>query len=94
MLSLLSVLAGITLLIYLYVRSNDQGLSQLPSEAMAFSPKRFTPHVVRETAEKLSNSPKIVKDILPTKTGRRYIVVGVNNPIASTALILMLTFRA
>ncbi|KAG1902361.1 3-beta hydroxysteroid dehydrogenase/isomerase family-domain-containing protein [Suillus fuscotomentosus] len=76
MLSLLSVLAGIVLLIYVYVRFNDQGLSQLPSEALAFSPNRFTPHVVRETAEKLSSSPRIVKDILPAKTGRRYIVVG------------------
>lgn len=78
MLSLLSVLAGIMLLIYLYVCSNDQGLSQLSSEATAFTPKRFTPHVVRETAERLSSSPKIVKDILPTKTGRRYIIVGVS----------------
>jgi hypothetical protein len=78
MLSLLSVLAGIVLLIYLYVRSNDKGLSQLPSEAAAFTPNRFTPYVVRETAEKLSSSPKIVKDILPTKTGRRYIIVGVS----------------
>ncbi|KAG2338027.1 NAD(P)-binding protein [Suillus weaverae] len=76
MLPLLSVLAGIVLLIYLYVRFNDQGLSQLPSEAMAFAPNRFTPRVVRETAEKLASSPKNVKDTLPTKTGRRYIVVG------------------
>ncbi|KAG2151252.1 3-beta hydroxysteroid dehydrogenase/isomerase family-domain-containing protein [Suillus bovinus] len=76
MLSLLSVLAGIVLLTYLYVRFNDQGLSHLPSEVTAFAPNRFTPHVVRGTAEKLSNSPKIVKDILPAKTGRRYIVVG------------------
>jgi hypothetical protein len=78
MLSLLSVLAGIVLLIYLYVRSNDQGLSQVPFEAAAFTPNRFTPRVIRETAEKLSSSPKIVKDILPTKTGRRYIIVGVS----------------
>ncbi|KAG2133292.1 hypothetical protein DEU56DRAFT_810808 [Suillus clintonianus] len=77
MLSLLSVLVGIVLLIiYLYFRFNDQGLSQLPSEAFAFAPNRFTPHVVRETAEKLCNSPKIIKDVLPPKTGRRYIVVG------------------
>jgi hypothetical protein len=94
MLSLLSVLAGIVLLIYLYVHFNDQGLSQLPSEAAAFAPNRFTPHVVREAAEKLSSSPKVVKDLLPTKTGRRYIVVGVNSPITSSALILMLTFWA
>ncbi|KAG2139310.1 3-beta hydroxysteroid dehydrogenase/isomerase family-domain-containing protein [Suillus clintonianus] len=77
MLSLLSVLAGIApLIIYLYFRFNDQGLSQLPAEAKAFAPNRFTPHVVRETAEKLCNSPKIIKDVLPPKTGRRYIVVG------------------
>ncbi|KAG2368645.1 NAD-P-binding protein [Suillus spraguei] len=76
MLSLLSMLVGIVLLIYLYVRFNDHGLSQLPSEATAFAPNRFTPHVVHEAAEKLGNSPKIVKDVLPTKTGRRYIVVG------------------
>ncbi|KAG2033949.1 3-beta hydroxysteroid dehydrogenase/isomerase family-domain-containing protein [Suillus americanus] len=76
MLSLLSVLAGIVLLIYLYVRFNDQGLSQLPSEATAFAPNRFTQHDVRETAEKLTSSPKNVKDTLPTKTERRYIVVG------------------
>lgn len=76
MLSLLSVLAGIALLIYLYFRFNDQGLSLLPSEVRAFAPNRLTPHVVRETADRLSSSPKIVKDVLPPRTGRRYIVVG------------------
>lgn len=76
MLSLFIVLAGIVLVIYLYCHLNDQRLSQLPSEARAFAPNRFTPHVVRETAEKLSSLPKLVKDVLPVKTGRRYIVVG------------------
>ncbi|OJA13673.1 hypothetical protein AZE42_08977 [Rhizopogon vesiculosus] len=76
MLSLFVALAGIVLVLYIYGRFNDQGLSQLPSEVRAFAPNRFTPHVVRETAEKLSGSPIIVKEVLPAKTGRRYIVVG------------------
>jgi hypothetical protein len=91
MLSLLIVLAGTVLVLYLYVRVNDRGLSQLPPEARAFAPHRFTPHVVRETAERLSSSPKNVQDVLPAKTGRRYIVVGgVGSLIVPVVLMLML----
>lgn len=87
MLSLFVLLAGTVLALYLYGLFNDQRLSQLPSEVIAFAPNRFTPHVVREAAEKLSSSPKIVKDVLPAKTGRRYIVVGgVNSLIVSVVL--------
>ena len=82
MLHLLIFLAGVLLALYLYYRLNDQGLSQLPPEATTFAPNRFAPRVVIEAAETLSSSPKLIKNVLPVKTGRRYIVVGgVNNLI-------------
>ncbi|EGO03594.1 hypothetical protein SERLA73DRAFT_175136 [Serpula lacrymans var. lacrymans S7.3] len=73
-LSLVWLLAIIPLILYLYIRRNDKLLCQLPSEALSFSPKRFTPDVVRDAARKMAESPVVV-DTLP-RTGRRYIVVG------------------
>lgn len=65
------------LLAYLYVRSNDRKLLQLPAEAEAASPKRWTEKEVRRTADALADSPpSLLAGKLPPKTGRRYIVVG------------------
>ncbi|KAG9311759.1 3-beta hydroxysteroid dehydrogenase/isomerase family-domain-containing protein [Chiua virens] len=44
--------------------------------ALVFSPKRFTPQIARAAADNLSKNPIRMKNILPPKTGRRYIVVG------------------
>ncbi|KIJ63172.1 hypothetical protein HYDPIDRAFT_176195 [Hydnomerulius pinastri MD-312] len=72
---ILGVLVAASLL-FLYGVLNDRKLSQLPPEAEAFSPARFTPKGVLDASETLSQSPIAIKDFLPPKTGRRYIVVG------------------
>ncbi|OCH91970.1 NAD(P)-binding protein [Obba rivulosa] len=71
------VLASIPLLLYVYVRSNDAKLSRLPPEAAAFSKERWSPKVIQTAYESITNSPpSLLRDELPPKTGRRYIVVG------------------
>lgn len=65
------------LFILLYVWLNDRRLLRLPEEAVALSPRRWTPECVRDAAAQLEKSPKIaINEHLPPKTGRRYIVVG------------------
>jgi hypothetical protein len=73
----LGILAVIPLVLLLfYIRLNDRGLTRLPADALAFSPNRYTQKGVRETADRISQSPISIIDQLPPKTGRRYIVVG------------------
>ena len=76
----LSILASIPLLFYLYVRANDAKIAQLPPEAVALSPKRWTSEDVKRTASSAAlTSPSaslFSPEELPPKTGRRYIVVG------------------
>ncbi|KAF8962283.1 NAD-P-binding protein [Flammula alnicola] len=59
----------------LYVYRNDRALTAIPQNVLPFSPKRCSPKDVRETAKKIANSPP-KEEVLPPKTGRRYIVVG------------------
>lgn len=76
------VLAPIVLLV-LYVYTNDQKLVQIPPRALTFSPSRFSTEDALRAAEKYADSPRSVHDQLPTKTGRRYIVVGgVKTPVS------------
>ncbi|KAJ7487813.1 3-beta hydroxysteroid dehydrogenase/isomerase family-domain-containing protein [Mycena latifolia] len=63
-------------LLYVYIKLNDQRLTHIPKDALAFSPARCTPEDVHETAAQLLKSPISIVDQLPPKTGRRYIVVG------------------
>jgi len=65
------------LLLGLYVYWNDRRWNTIPPSALYFGPKRFTPDDVRAMAERVTNSPPIAtKEVLPSRTGRRYIVVG------------------
>jgi len=66
----------IPLLLYLYIRQNDKGLTRLPPEALAFSPIRYTDDVALTAAKQFAENPISVLDQMPTQTGRRYIVVG------------------
>ncbi|KAF8067715.1 3-beta hydroxysteroid dehydrogenase/isomerase family-domain-containing protein [Lyophyllum atratum] len=73
--------SGLTLILLaalsLYVRLNNRRLTRLPEEVVALSPQRLTPESVRERAGHLAKSPPItIKEQLPPRTGRRYIVVG------------------
>ncbi|KAG6831436.1 hypothetical protein H0H92_010649 [Tricholoma furcatifolium] len=69
--------ASILFILFLYARLNNHRLLSLPEEALAFSPTRWTPKLVRERAAGLAkSSPITLKEQLPPKTGRRYIVVG------------------
>jgi hypothetical protein len=72
---LLGILA-IPLLLYLYIQQNDKGLTRLTTEALAFSPTRYTPDVAHSAAKRLAEHPISILDQIPAKTGRRYIVVG------------------
>ena len=84
MLSLLFSLFIVSLVL-LYGYLNDRKLKQLPPEAeLIFSPLRLTPQRVRATAEALSTNPVVMKNFLPQKTGRRYIVVGGVRSFAAT----------
>ena len=64
-------------LLYLYIRSNDAKLMQLPHEvASAFSPKRISARDALEAAAISEKTTLDSKAFLPPRTGRRYIVVG------------------
>ncbi len=67
------------LILYSYVRLNDAKLMQLPHDvASAFSPKRISAKDALEAAaawEKVTATLS-AKAFLPSRTGRRYIVVG------------------
>jgi hypothetical protein len=76
---LLFFLAAITLLLYIFL--NDRKISRLPPEANAFTPHRLEPADVRATAAEYI--PTHIKNQLPPKTGRRYIVVGGVSPFAT-----------
>ncbi|KDR68434.1 hypothetical protein GALMADRAFT_257163 [Galerina marginata CBS 339.88] len=66
-----------SLLLVLYIYWNDRRLTTIPTSALYFGRKRTTVADVHATAERLANSPPIAsKEVLPAKTGRRYIVVG------------------
>lgn len=74
---LLGIIAAIPLLLlYLYVRKNDQGLTRLSAEALAFSPTRYTEDLAHSAATQFAKQPVSVSEHLPPKTGRRYIIVG------------------
>ncbi|KAH7882417.1 3-beta hydroxysteroid dehydrogenase/isomerase family-domain-containing protein [Phlebopus sp. FC_14] len=63
-------------LLFLYILLNDRKLSQLPPEANALSPTRFSREDIIFASESLRKSPITIGDVLPPRTGRRYIVVG------------------
>ncbi|KAG5637125.1 hypothetical protein H0H81_005718 [Sphagnurus paluster] len=77
----LLALSGFTLLflafLVFYGWLNNLKITHIPKAAVALSPKRLTPESVRKLASQLAKSPPIsIKEQLPPKTGRRYIIVG------------------
>ncbi|KAF9530025.1 hypothetical protein CPB83DRAFT_788989 [Crepidotus variabilis] len=65
------------LILVFYVVWNDKRLLKIPEAALYFSPKRISPTDARELADRLAASaPLSTKEVLPPKTGRRYIIVG------------------
>lgn len=65
------------LLLVFYIYWNDSRLTQIPQRVQHFSPKRHTAKDVYVEAERLAVAPPIEEtEIIPPKTGRRYIVVG------------------
>ena len=60
--------------IFLYIFLNDKKISSLPQDAIAFSPHRLQPADVLATAAE--HIPTHIKNQIPSRTGRRYIVVG------------------
>jgi hypothetical protein len=62
--------------LYLYIRHNDKKIMRLPDDVAAISAKELTPEVIHATAQKLVRNPITVTNVLPPKTGRRYMVVG------------------
>ncbi|EIW77217.1 NAD(P)-binding protein [Coniophora puteana RWD-64-598 SS2] len=73
---LVAGLGAFVAFLYAYIRLNDAKLEVLPPEATKYSPERFTPESTHAVAEKLKREPISVKQHLPLKTGRRYIVIG------------------
>ncbi|TFK75496.1 NAD(P)-binding protein, partial [Pluteus cervinus] len=72
---------AILVLFVLYIQINDSHIKSIPDRANALSPLRWTPESIKEQAEKFKSEEekglkRSIKDQLPPKTGRRYIVVG------------------
>ncbi|PCH44858.1 NAD(P)-binding protein [Wolfiporia cocos MD-104 SS10] len=68
---------GFVLALVLYVRHNDSKLLRIPPEAISLSPERWTDEDIDQTYKRLADAPpSLLKDRLPPKTGRRYIVTG------------------
>lgn len=72
-----SLLFALLPLLFLYCRTNDRRLQTTPKEALLLSSERCTPKSVRSLAKQLErSSPTSIRNYLPSKTNRRYIVVG------------------
>jgi len=61
-------------LIWLY-RFN-QVLKSVPDEARRLAPRRWTPQDVRDTQERLKQTPIDFLKVIPPKLERRYVIVG------------------
>ena len=66
----------VLLLVYLYVKLNDAKLAKVPPGVRAQTSGDFSPDNIRSTAKRLKDSPLQISNRLPSRTGRRYIVVG------------------
>jgi uncharacterized protein YybS (DUF2232 family) len=62
--------------LYLYIFWNDKRLTTIPSRALHFNPKRWSSEDARMLAKRLANSTTQANDVLLTKAGRKYIIVG------------------
>ncbi|PPQ89257.1 hypothetical protein CVT25_001341 [Psilocybe cyanescens] len=73
----LGLISSLFVLLILYIRRNDRILTTIPPNAHFFGPKRTTVQDVHATAERLAKSASLEsKEVMPPRTGRRYIVVG------------------
>jgi len=71
------IVAGLLVGFVFYIRLNDSKLARLPPEATAFSPERWSPATVQQTADSLAGSAiSLLSSKLPPSTGRRYVVTG------------------
>ena len=97
MLTLFVIFFLVMVTVFLYGYLNDKKLGQLPPElTQIYSPTRLTPQNVRAAAKALSRNPVVMKNFLPPKTGRRYVVVGgvCSHSVVFTALSLLSTRQA
>jgi hypothetical protein len=67
---------SIFIIIGLYILWNDKRLTAIPSRTLHFSPKRWNSEDARMLAKRLANSTTQANDVLPARTGRKYIIVG------------------
>ncbi|KAF1815941.1 putative 3-beta hydroxysteroid dehydrogenase/isomerase family protein [Eremomyces bilateralis CBS 781.70] len=63
-------------ILFIYLLRVNRALSSLPDEARKLSPHRFTSTEIRECARRLEGRTLDLKDHLPPRTGRRYVVTG------------------
>lgn len=73
--TLLAALLPVGLLIAYLLRVNH-AMSSMPEEARKLSPHRLTPEEIRECARRMQGKPLDLRDRLPPRTGRRYVVTG------------------
>ncbi|PBK98816.1 NAD(P)-binding protein [Armillaria gallica] len=69
----LGLLAFLFILAYIY--DDDRKLKAIPSRAAQFSPNRWSPKDVERMASECELAAPSIDDQLPSKTGRRYIVI-------------------
>lgn len=69
------ILAGAGLAV-LYLYHVQRGMSAVPADALALSPRRWTVDEIKAAYDKAIKSPVDVTKALPPKQNRRYIIVG------------------
>lgn len=75
MLILLSITLSLLLLL-LYLRHVNNGMKQVPADAIKLSPHRFTEQEILDTYKKVTANPLDWTPHLPPKLDRRYVIVG------------------
>lgn len=63
-------------LIVLYLMHLNNAMNSTPEEATKISPRRWTAEEIKETYKRVCENPVDYREHLPSKLGRRYIVIG------------------
>ncbi|KAL4896528.1 hypothetical protein BDV59DRAFT_108314 [Aspergillus ambiguus] len=87
---MLLLLAGLVGLAF-YLYHVNKGMSAVPAEALALSPRRWTVEEIKAAYEEAARTPLDVSKNLPPKQNRRYIVVGGSGLVGNWIVSHLLT---
>ena len=80
----------LVILLALYLRHVNNGMKQVPHEALKLSPKRWTDEEIRRTYKQISEKPLDWTPHLPPHLERRYVVVGGSGLIGGFLILHLL----